>query len=112
MRGSCHCGKVGFEVPRAPAEVCSCNCSICRRTGILWAYYHPDEVRIDAPDGATDPYIWGDKCLALHHCRTCGCITHWLNLMPEGERMGINARLLEGFDAEEAERRLIDGASF
>ena len=112
MRGSCHCGKVGLEVPGAPAEVSSCNCSICRKTGILWCYFRPDEVVIEAADGATEPYIWGDKCLALHHCVTCGCITHWVNLMPEGDRMGVNARLLEGFDAEKARRNLIDGASF
>ena len=112
MRGSCHCGKVAFEVPRAPDQVASCNCSICRRTGGLWAYYRPDEVRIDSAEGATGRYIWGDECLALHHCRTCGCITHWDNLMPEGDRMGINARMLEGFDAEKAERKFIDGASF
>ena len=112
MRGSCHCGKVAIEVSRAPEEVASCNCSICRRTGILWAYYRSAEVGIEAREGATEPYIWGDKCLALHHCRTCGCITHWENLMPEGDRMGVNARLLEGFDAEKAKRRFIDGASF
>lgn len=97
---------------RAPAWVGSCNCSICRRSGILWAYYPPAKVRIEAEDGATQPYIWGDRCLALHHCATCGCITHWQNLMPDGDRMGINALLLDGFDAEGAERRLIDGASF
>ena len=112
MRGSCHCGRVAFDVPTAPDHVGSCNCSICRKTGILWAYYRPDEVSLHAPDDATSPYIWGDKCLALHHCTTCGCITHWVNLMPEGDRMGINARLLDGFDAETAERRFIDGASF
>ena len=97
---------------RAPDHVGSCNCSICRRTGGLWAYYRPDEVRIDSEEGATGRYIWGDKCLALHHCRTCGCITHWENLMPEGDRMGINTRMLEGFDPASVEVRLIDGASF
>ena len=112
MRGSCHCGKVRIEVPRPPDWVGSCNCSICRRTGILWAYYKPEEVRVEPETGATQPYIWGDRCLALHHCRTCGCITHWQNLMPDGDKMGINALLLDGFDAEGTELRLIDGASF
>jgi hypothetical protein len=112
MRGSCHCGKVRIEVPRPPAWVGSCNCSICRRTGILWSYYRPDEVRIEAEADATQPYVWGDRCLALHHCRTCGCITHWQNLMPEPEKMGVNARMLDGFDADATELRRIDGASF
>jgi hypothetical protein len=112
MRGSCHCGAVAIEVPRAPAEVGSCNCSICRRTGLLWAYFRPDEVRIEAADDATVPYIWGDRMLALHHCATCGCITHWLPLLPDYERMGVNALLLDGFDPAATEIRKIDGASF
>jgi len=112
MRGSCHCGKVRIEVPRAPESVTSCNCSVCRRTGALWAYYRPDEVRIEPEQGETDRYIWGDCCLALHHCRTCGCITHWENLMPDGDRMGVHMRLFDGFELEAAEIRMVDGASF
>lgn len=112
MKGSCHCGKVRVEVPRFPDWIGSCNCSICRRTGLLWAYYHPDEVRTHAKDGVTDTYIWGDRCIALHHCRTCGCITHWQNLLPDPDKMGVNILLFDGFDPREAELRTIDGASF
>lgn len=39
IRTSCHCGAVGFEIETAPTEVTECNCSICRRYGVLWAYY-------------------------------------------------------------------------
>jgi hypothetical protein len=112
MRESCHCGNVRIEVPRPPAWVGACNCSICRRLGELRAYYRPDEVRIEAAAGATEPYVWGDRCLALHHCRTCGCVTHWQNLLPEPEKMGVNARLLDGFEPGGTEVRKIDGASF
>jgi hypothetical protein len=31
----------------APEWVASCDCSICRWTGALAAYYWPDEVRVD-----------------------------------------------------------------
>ncbi len=111
MRGSCHCGKVRIEVANPPAWVGSCNCSLCTRMGTLMAYYHPDEVDI-GPAGETDPYIWGDECIGIHHCRTCGCLTHWSSLGADYGRMGVNARLLEGFDPEAVEVRPIDGASF
>jgi hypothetical protein len=111
MKGSCHCGAVTVEVARPPAWVGECNCSVCRRTGGLWAYYRPAEVTV-GPDGATQAYVWGDRCLALHHCRTCGCITHWQGLLPDLDKMGVNARLLDGFDAAGTEVRKIDGASF
>ena len=38
IAGSCHCGAVKIAVAEAPATVTSCNCSICRRLGTLWAY--------------------------------------------------------------------------
>ena len=60
VTGSCHCGAVRIEVPRAPAWVASCNCSICRRTGALMAYYRPDEVRVE---GETAAYLTGDNFL-------------------------------------------------
>jgi hypothetical protein len=111
MKGSCHCGTVTITVARPPAWIGECNCSICRRTGGLWAYYRPDEVEV-GPAGATDRYIWGDRCLALHHCRTCGCVTHWENLLPDPDKMGVNTRMFDRFDPDSVERRRIDGASF
>ncbi len=52
VSGSCHCGQVRVEATRAPDEVTHCNCSICKRLGALWAYYHPDEVRIEGQTSA------------------------------------------------------------
>jgi len=74
----------------APDDVNECNCSICHRLGVLWAYYAMSDVRIE---GATVTYAWGEKTIDFHHCPTCGCTTHW---SPRGERarLGINARLL------------------
>jgi hypothetical protein len=112
MEGHCHCGAVRIGVARAPAELGSCNCSICTRLGTLMAYYHPDDVKIEAEDGATTAYVWGDRCIAIHHCRTCGCLTHWRALLPDLERMGVNARLLDGLDLERVAIRKIDGASY
>ncbi len=63
VEASCHCGAVRLQVDDAPAEVTDCNCSICRRYGVLWAYYAPGQVRIAG--GATDIYMWGDRCLLI-----------------------------------------------
>ena len=50
----------------------SCNCSICRRYGALWAYYRAADVRIVSKRGATDSYSWGRKALKFVRCATCG----------------------------------------
>src|SRR5579859_6262890 len=91
---SCHCGAVRFAVASAPADVNDCGCSICRRYGTLWAYYNPAEVRFAAGGGPTDIYMWGDRDLEFHRCRTCGCITHWAAADRTVPRMGVNARLM------------------
>ena len=109
IKGSCHCGAVTFVLDAAPAEVARCNCSICRRTGLLWAYYPPARVRLDGP---TDTYVWGDRTLALHRCQTCGCISHWTAFAPGYDRMGVNARLLDPAVLAAARVKPVDGASF
>jgi hypothetical protein len=36
-KGSCHCGRVAFEVEGELEQVMACNCSICSRKGsLLW----------------------------------------------------------------------------
>lgn len=109
MHGSCHCGGVTIEVARPPEWVSECNCSVCRRLATQMAYYAVAEVRIA---GETVPYIWGDRSIAIHHCPTCGCTTHWSPIDPALERMGVNVRMLDGFAELDVERRKIDGASF
>ncbi|HET6587333.1 MAG TPA: GFA family protein, partial [Oleiagrimonas sp.] len=36
-QGSCHCGRVAFEVEGDPEQLIECNCSHCSRKGyLLW----------------------------------------------------------------------------
>lgn len=109
-RASCHCGAVQLETDAPPAEVTECNCSICRRYGVLWAYYRPGQVRLLPPDAATDTYMWDDRAIAFHRCRTCGCVTHWSPNDPVADRMGVNARLMDPEVVGAARVRHLDGA--
>jgi hypothetical protein len=36
IESSCHCAAVQLEIDSAPETVTDCNCSICRRYGVLW----------------------------------------------------------------------------
>jgi hypothetical protein len=112
IQASCHCGAVRLEIAQGPEQLTSCNCSICRRLGALWAYYHPNQVAFVAGAGTTASYVHGDRTLEFHHCRTCGCVTHWQSVKKEGaERMGVNARLMEPADIADVPIRRFDGAS-
>lgn len=112
MDGSCLCGAVWISVPEPPVEVTSCNCGACRRFGALWAYYTEDQVRVTGATvgfGRTDIPDQDGPMLETHHCPTCGCVTHWEGLTGN-PRMGVNARLLDGFEVEKVRLHRFDGA--
>jgi hypothetical protein len=110
IRASCHCGLICLEIDTAPSEVTECNCSICRRYGVLWAYYSPKQVRIESPHGNTDTYMWDDKSIAFHRCANCGCVSHWSAIDPSRDRMGVNARLMSLDLLASVRIRHLDGA--
>ncbi len=75
LEGKCHCGEVGWTLETLPTSVTACNCTICRRYGVLWAYvYMGHDLQTT---GQTTPYLRrdsGDIC--FHFCAMCGCVTH------------------------------------
>ncbi|WP_428641323.1 GFA family protein [Roseibium sp.] len=111
ITGSCHCGAVSYEMKTQPRHAVMCNCSICRRLGTVWGHGEVGAVSVSAAADATLAYSWGDKDLAFHSCRTCGCTTHWEAIKGEGKgRMAVNLRLAEPGTIEAIGLRHFDGA--
>jgi hypothetical protein len=111
IKGTCHCGAITIALPGAPAYLIDCNCSICRRTRALWAFYAEDTVRIEGEPSHTEDYVWGDKSLRTVRCRSCGCVTHWKALKPGADgRMGVNMANFEPALVAALEVRRFDGA--
>jgi hypothetical protein len=111
LTATCHCGAVCVDIPRKPRRLTSCNCSICRRYGTLWAYYKARDVKIRARPGALASYAWGDKTLRFVRCTNCGCIMHWEPIRATSDsRMGVNARNLEPGTIACVTVRHLDGA--
>lgn len=112
IKAACHCGAVRFEISEAPTWVLDCNCTLCRRYGALWSYYHPPDdaklLRKPARD-VTAVYSWNDKQIAFHHCKTCGCMTHMTTTDVEPPVIfGVNARMMVGLDPARVTLRQID----
>ena len=111
LTARCHCGTVRIEVPRKPASITACNCSICRRYGTLWAYYKASTVRVHLQPGTAHEYVWGDRQLRFVRCGACGCVTHWEALDPgPASRMGVNARNFDPGELGNVRLRRLDGA--
>ena len=96
---ACHCGMVIMRLAAKPAEIYECSCSICRRLGVLWAYYPCNDVVFEKGADATNIYVWNTRILEFHRCSVCGCTTHWVATdRTYRDRMGVNARLIEGLN--------------
>ena len=111
LAATCHCASVRVEVPRRPRSLTNCNCSICRRYGVLWAYYKDAEVRLVAEPGATDEYTWGQKSQKFIRCKTCGCVMQWKKFdVGPSTWAGVNVRNFEPSALGPVKIRLFDGA--
>lgn len=111
ISGSCHCGAVTIEILFAPETATSCNCSLCRRLGGIWAYFEFGTVRISGHPEHTREYIQGDRTLKTVRCGNCGCTTHWEPLDAEpGARQGVNLRNFDPALLDSVRIRRFDGA--
>ena len=69
IQGSCLCGAVRWQFEGQPDGATACNCTACRRYGVLWAYDYEDEgIKVS---GKTQAYVRG-KALEFHFCPVCG----------------------------------------
>jgi hypothetical protein len=110
---TCHCGRATIRLPRKPASITRCNCSLCTKTGFRGVYFGSDELAIE---GEFDSYVRADlkkPYLANHRCKTCGILTHWTPLSdPPHDRIGVNARLIDQALLEGVPIKQVDGASW
>lgn len=118
ITGRCHCGKVAFEIDgEIPPRLTRCTCSFCAKRGALIAYYRPDQLRVTSSGGPGATYRWNTRLVAHHFCDVCGCATFSDSPAFERDgswdkvtrRLGVNARLFDGFDAATAPVDVIDG---
>ena len=67
---------------------------------------------VESSPAATSIYMWGDRLIEFHHCRMCGCTTHYQSRDRAGaRRTAVNARLMDPADIESTRIRRFDGAS-
>ena len=105
LTGSCHCGAVKIRVDRKPRRLTSCNCSICRRYGALWAYRedilaNKRALAMTLVQGADaiETYLWDQRWVGFCRCKVCGCLTHHVATHEPQIIRGVNARMFANFD--------------
>ena len=111
-RGSCHCGKVAFEVEGEIKSALSCNCSICQRKGSLLWFVPRDALKLLTPENASRVYEFNKHMIKHRFCPTCGMHPYADGTDPKGNRIAaINIRCLEGIDLAAIPVTQYDGRS-
>jgi hypothetical protein len=106
--GSCHCGKVQFEVEADLESVRICNCSICSMRGALIHRVENDRLRLKTPLEDLKVYEWHTKTAKDYFCSVCGILpfrrpraltqSEIENGMKPFNGWAINVRCLHGVD--------------
>lgn len=96
-RGSCHCGKVRFEVDADLDHVRVCDCTICRRRGALIHRVNDDELRLLTPIEELTLYEWNTKTAKDYFCPVCG-ILPFRRPRTARDKWGVNVRCLLDVD--------------
>lgn len=110
--GSCHCGRIAFEVEGELTAVVSCNCSICARKGaLLWAVPH-GSLRLRTPAEGIGSYTFNRHAIAHRFCPTCGMQPFAEDVDGgDGRSAYVNVRYLDDIDPTAIHTIAFDGRS-
>jgi hypothetical protein len=111
-KGSCHCGKVVFEVEGEIDQAMACNCSICIRKGSLLWFVPRDRLHVMTPEEDIATYTFHKHVIKHRFCQTCGIHPYGEGSDPQGHPMAaINIRCIEEIDFEAVPVMQFDGRS-
>ena len=110
--GSCHCGRISFEVEGEISEVKECNCSHCSRKGYLLWFIPRGQLHLKSPEENMSTYNFNKHVIDHRFCPDCGCAPLAFGKGPSNAAMAaINVRCLEGVDLATLKRVPVDGRS-
>ncbi len=113
FHGSCHCGRIAFDLEGEIAEAVDCNCSMCRRRGGLLAFFPRSAFTLKTPEADLSTYRFNKQHIAHHFCAVCGVAPFSAGTHPKtGEAiMAVNVRCLPDLDLSTLKIKAVDGAS-
>ena len=112
FEGSCHCGAVTFTVDAdLPQQAVSCNCSICRRKGLLLAFFPAERFTLTSGEEAMASYRFNTKRIEHRFCTTCGAEPFASGANPDGSPMcAVNLSCVPAADLDALQIQKYDGA--
>lgn len=114
-KGSCHCGRIAFEVEGQIDQVMDCNCSNCSRRGYLLWFAPRENLKLLTPEANLSTYTFNKHVIKHHFCGVCGSAPFGEGATKNGTgkvMAAINTRCLENFDPRSVKQVQVDGKSF
>jgi hypothetical protein len=109
-RGSCHCGRIAFDVEGTIDSATACNCSICQRKGSLLWFVPRAQFHLRTPEENASTYTFNKHRIRHRFCQVCGIHPYAEASDAKGNPMSaINIRCLEGIDLDSAPVKYFDG---
>jgi hypothetical protein len=100
-QGSCHCGRVAFEVEGEIEGALACNCSMCQRKGSLLWFVPREKLQLTTPDENAAAYTFNKHAIRHRFCANCGIHPYGEGTDPKGNAMAaVNIRCLEDVDLD------------
>lgn len=110
--GSCHCGRIAFDVEGELQGALACNCSICQRNGSLLWFVPREQLQLQTPEENASTYTFNKHAIKHRFCPVCGIHPYGEGTDPKGRAMAaINIRCLEGVDLASVPVQHFDGRS-
>ena len=112
LNGSCHCGAIAYTVELDPATAITCNCSLCSRLGVVWAFAPKSKFKLTKGESKQGDYQFNKHVLHHHFCPTCGIESYAEGKGKDGsEQVGINLRCVQSIDVNKLAPKQVDGRS-
>jgi len=109
-RGSCHCGKIRFEVDAEIDHVRVCDCSICHQRGALNYRVSEKDLRLFTPLSELSVYEWNTKLAKDYFCPVCGILPFRRPRNNLPDIWTVNVRCLEGVNLDSIPIKHVEGS--
>lgn len=110
FKGSCHCGKIAFEVECEMQPAIECNCSHCSRKGYLLWFVPKAQFSLLTPARDLATYTFNRHVIQHRFCPTCGCAPFGEGKDKTGNATAaVNVRCIPEVDLGKLERKPFDG---
>jgi hypothetical protein len=111
-KGSCHCGRIKFEIEGSLESAVTCNCSMCQRKGAVMWFVPRDKLRLLTPEQDASTYLFNKHAIKHRYCSVGGIHPYGEGADPKGMRTAaVNIRCLEGIELESIPTKHYDGRS-